>query len=889
MTTERTTPMTHTPRSIYRVVLTLFLLSLAGCAAPAPRPAISPQRAAQLPREYDTAVRALIPGMGAEQIERRRESQLAFERICLAAARPGAEHERSALCSVIAARLGPDTPPPARVWMLRQLAVIGGDESVDALAALLSDPDAQVREHARQALQQNPSPRAGEALIAALAGASDPADQVAYINALAARGDGSDEPVAAIEPHLRAGGPVGAAAISAMGTLGGKRPITNLNELLKSEDETERNAAAAALVRAADALVERNITDWAAIIYQDVYKFPVADEHRLAAVRGLAKTDGGMAFRILFKSIRREQDEQWFAEACRIAAPIPGRAATSLLAQACLEAKSPDDQIVLIAALTERDDDVKYVFINLLESEHEPVRIAAIRALKVRGDNADVQRLAAAAAHATGEEQAAARDALASLSGKYIDSTLQSSVKAKFPPEVKAEFIRAMAARHYTRAVPLLLRLAAGDEEPLRAPAYEALAELGDAVHLPAVIDTLGGTMSEETRTAAEDAVVALCGKDQGEEAPTDPAKPVLAAYARADGAARASLVRILGRVGGDEALRTLRAAAADASSEVRDAAVRALAAWPTTDVLDDLLALAASAPQENLRVLALRGYVRLLRLPNDRTPGQTLELLQKAMAAAARDEERREVLAAVGEVPTVEALRYAGSHLSVADGAAQPALRDEAAAAMLSIARSLCATDYDAAHAAVSTVLGLPGLDPQSRTYTQAQEASEYIEHHRGYIVRWRVAGPFHRENVTANDLFDVSFPPEQDAAGVTWTVLEPNNAAKPWLFDLVEAMGGDNRCLYLSATVESSTEQPAVLEVGSDDCVKVWLNGEQVHAARSFRPLTEAEDKVDVTLQPGANMLLLKVVQGSGGCGVACGVVAPANSTLAGLRIAP
>ena len=131
----------------------------------------------------------LLPGMGAPNLADRQTSQQEFEQMCFRAGRPGADGERTALCQAIIARLGPETAQPARVWMLRQLERIGGEESVAALAKLLEDEDQRIRELARRALQKNPAPAALVALGAALERARDSAWQVALINALAARHD----------------------------------------------------------------------------------------------------------------------------------------------------------------------------------------------------------------------------------------------------------------------------------------------------------------------------------------------------------------------------------------------------------------------------------------------------------------------------------------------------------------------------------------------------------------------------------------------------------------------------------------------------------------------------------------------------------------------------
>jgi hypothetical protein len=54
--------------------------------------------------------------------------------------------------------------------------------------------------------------------------------------------------------------------------------------------------------------------------------------------------------------------------------------------------------------------------------------------------------------------------------------------------------------------------------------------------------------------------------------------------------------------------------------------------------------------------------------------------------------------------------------------------------------------------------------------------------------------------------------------------------------------------------------------LLIGSDDGVKVWLNGELVHNNHAHRGLTLDQDRVRVKLRKGINWLLVKVENGGG-----------------------
>ena len=87
----------------------------------------------------------------------------------------------------------------------------------------------------------------------------------------------------------------------------------------------------------------------------------------------------------------------------------------------------------------------------------------------------------------------------------------------------------------------------------------------------------------------------------------------------------------------------------------------------------------------------------------------------------------------------------------------------------------------------------------------------------------------------------------------------------------DLVNTTGlgsGDlnNHVAYGSIRLYSPEQQPTTMLVGSDDSVKVWLNGTLVHTNAVFRGAHNYQDFFDVTLKQGTNVLLVAVYDGGG-----------------------
>jgi CubicO group peptidase (beta-lactamase class C family) len=86
----------------------------------------------------------------------------------------------------------------------------------------------------------------------------------------------------------------------------------------------------------------------------------------------------------------------------------------------------------------------------------------------------------------------------------------------------------------------------------------------------------------------------------------------------------------------------------------------------------------------------------------------------------------------------------------------------------------------------------------------------------------------------------------------------------------DLIDALGQhDFSVAYAAATIESPQTKTYLVGLGSDDAVRVWLNGELVHENPTPRAVAVDDDVFPVKLQKGPNRLLIKVLNDQGACG--------------------
>ncbi len=116
-------------------------------------------------------IKPLMAAMVSTDLDAARTALRALRRVVAEAGRPGAADDRAAVIGALAPYIAKDKPPAQRREALWLLADIAGDESVDAVAALLAEPD--FMEDARMALDHIPGEKSLAALKRALASAPE--------------------------------------------------------------------------------------------------------------------------------------------------------------------------------------------------------------------------------------------------------------------------------------------------------------------------------------------------------------------------------------------------------------------------------------------------------------------------------------------------------------------------------------------------------------------------------------------------------------------------------------------------------------------------------------------------------------------------------------------
>ncbi|MCX6900140.1 MAG: HEAT repeat domain-containing protein [Verrucomicrobia bacterium] len=750
-----------------------------------------------------------------------------------------------------------------------QLKRIGTARSVPALAALLTDD--QLSHSARYALESMPLPEAGAALVGAL----DNASALTKVGIIISLSNRRETAALSALAKLLADSDFATAssAAVALGKIGGPQAIQALKAARSTAPAGIQPALTNALLRCAEQLLASGDKAAASAIYQQ-FLDSKEQRFRTAAWRGLILSAGKNAAPLALKALSGDDRPACLA-ALQLIAEIPGNSATRTVAGA-LSSLPPATQVAVIVALEHRGDAAAIpALLPSTKTSSDTVRVAALRALAAIGDTSVIAPLAEAAAGAKGLVLEASRDALDRLRGKAIAKAMLVQLPSA-PAEVQTELILSLGRRRETSAVPTLLKLAESSMESQRAALLQSLALTADETTMTDLVRLLTNAGSDDVRDAVEKTLLAICSRSKRSEIC---AAPMLKAARSAATPARCALLRVLGRIAGNESLQELRAATRDKDSAVQDAAIRSLADAGRPDAMPDLLTLAREAPTLSHRVLALRGYWRVVSLSDKRPTAERLKMCAAGFAASQRPEEQKLGLIELPKIPDADAIKLAESFIT------DNAVRAEAGMAIVQTARSIATAHRTAAKAALTKLLATVS----DAAVSEAAEAllSE-LEPAAGHITVWLVAGPYSEAGKNYRALFDTVFPPEQpDAKQVRWRTLPAGTSAgKPWLLDLLKFLGGEQCVAYVRTYVHSDKQQPARLDIGSDDGLKVWLNGALVLANNIARPITPGSDKAAITLKHGWNTLLLKITQNNMGWEFCVRIVKPDGAPLIGFR---
>ncbi len=562
----------------------------------------------------------------------------------------------------------PEAGAAARDFSCRMLRRVGSDACVEPLARLLGDE--RLGPMALYALEGVPGAGADRAIRGAMETTPD------RVRLTAIRLAGVRRDAAAVPALQRLAGAadarVAATAVAALGALGTGEAADVLERLRLAEGA--RAACDRALLECAARMGpeagerSRAQSICVAIRVSPGIELPavqtalrIGHPEATGWLLGLMKRDDDLAIRAagLVTELRDEKRAREIARALPSLPPTVQAVALMRLA--------PEARGVALAAARQA-----------LTADAPEVKAAAVSVLGRWGDAASAPVLIRLLA--SGEPTAAvAAAALADLRGEGVSAALRDAAAAQ-PAAVRARMAGIVGARADPEAGAVLLAWLKDGDATVRASAVKALKNVIGEGDLPAAVAHLTGVPAVDD--PAEWASILAAPAKRGAD-PAAVAERLGAALGRS-AAADAVLVAALGQVGGVRALAFVVPRLRDERPAVRADAVRALSQWPDNAAMDALTGVAASEPDTTLRVLAVRGALRLAEQAGDRPAGDRLGVYRRILETRPRAEEARQAIAALGGVPGAGSVHLLAPYLDDA------ALADDAAAAIAQAGRDL-------------------------------------------------------------------------------------------------------------------------------------------------------------------------------------------------------
>ena len=548
---------------------------------------------------------------------------------------------------LIAVLKNANAPHKDKVDACRQLAIIGGKDSVAPLAALLGDE--KLSHMARYALEPNPDPAVNEALRDAL-GKVRGMPLVGVIGSLGVRRD--TKAVAAMAKLLGDSNvEVARATARALGKIGNSEAADALQQAFAKAPAGNKLDICEGMLRCAESLAADGQRKQAVAIYDELRTADAPHQVRGGALRGAILTRQRNRQNLLQEHLQSD-DYILFSAAVQTTLEMRSKRITSVLVDAMGDLPA-DNKILVIQAFGLRGDEAAVpAVLKAAKAGETPVRIAAMRAATELGDASAVPVLVGLLDDNNDEVAKAAQDCLATFPDKQANAAVMQMFRSDDADKQRVA-LDLMGRRRMTDGIPALLKAARDTDMNVRVNAVKMIGDLGGPDQLSAMLDLLSGARESKELAAVEQAIIAICLKSPDSQALADKLIGRLGAAAPAQ---KTALIRALGAVGGPKALKAVSAATESGNAEVRSAAVRAIGTWKTVDAAPVLLAMARKTGSQAERTLFLRGYLNLA-VRGDMPLDQRLAMCAEAGRMIVRDDEKRLLLGTLSNIHAPETM----------------------------------------------------------------------------------------------------------------------------------------------------------------------------------------------------------------------------------------
>jgi HEAT repeat protein len=798
------------------------------------------------------AVRALLETMDRDN---RTAGKMAWETLFRIVQKSADTPRQSEVSAVLAGEFAGQHTISTRRAIARLLSFVADDAALVALYPALGDPE--LRDLALLAIARTPGQGATMAMIGALQ-ISEPPFVISLINALGERGD------------PRAAAPLAGGAINGKGDvrLASMHALSRIPspvgiDPIRRAVEEKLEGASSAMLTLAGTLLDAGMDEQAGRALSLAF-FVVKPEPSVTEIcrhiHGWSRLGGEKGLLVVLEGLDHASPRVrgCAAQAC---ARLPGETATAAIAARMLKANG-ELKMGLLRALGRRgewmDDQSAMLLVQTAESGDPVVRVAAIQAIEAAGVHAALPVLLEAMEDPASEVRNAAEHALNRMAGKEMTRGISDALPAA-APNMQPLLARALGRRGDTSVLPVLLKLASSASEPeVRAAAYTAMGDLRDPGALDGLLKGFEAT-DESVRRAAEKAVL----KIEGDEA----TRRLLDAYQQAPAAQKPSLLRVIAQRRTPEVPALLASESKSESLDIRAAAIEGLGYQDDPRVGPMLLEVARGGPELITRA-AVDAYLKAAQRAEGGDRAAAGRMFVEALEHAVTDEQRRQALVGINRhVDPTATHVLEGIAPLVREGGVQA----EAATTAVKFAVNLPSQQRELAVELLTRAARMgTGAGIRRRAAEHLRQLGVDVNPAReaGFVTHWWIVGPFPN---LRDEMWDRAYQPEERVdldmpvkAGGDALHWKPFRTTDPeGIVDLERAVASRPEVgAYAYAEIIVPAEQDVQLQIGSDDSIVVWVNGDRVHANRTGRGLAVDQDQAEARLKAGTNRVLVKVL---------------------------
>ncbi len=534
----------------------------------------------------------------------------------------------------------------------RHLREIGSAASVSVLEKMLLQE--QTSDMARYALEKISDDEAENALVQGLS-RSDGKIKLGILTSLGDRGAQSSVSHLA---EVISGSDEGAAIASAkaLGKIASQEAISVLSKALAQTSGSLKDQIASSLLHCAEIQSAKRETRVATEIYQRMIQAELPLPIRQAAKRGQIASSGDMAKKMIVDALN-SKNADWYAPAIAMVKEFYD---TSTIQEVytLLPNLPAESQVQLLEVLSHfREKGVRASVLSAIKNPDLLVRVTALKALENVGNYTVVEFLVSHAAQSRGEEQMAARTSLWGLRCGQANPTILTNLVKNLNEGIQHELILAIGERRIKEGLNLLLSRAQYSSDMNRQQAIRSLKNIAAPSDLPLLVNLLLGMNKETDQLEMANTIAAVAGKRLQSTGRARLVMDELESVTDIKG--RCALYRTLGKIGDDSSLSVIREAIDEGDPDVKNAAVRALAEWPTTMAKEDLLHVARTSPESVYKILALQAYVRMIGKESYRLPESAVQSYKDVLDLA-RPEDKKLILGILPTFASPDALELA-------------------------------------------------------------------------------------------------------------------------------------------------------------------------------------------------------------------------------------